>query len=118
MFDGHLYLIDPLAGTSTAVFDFNQFALPGAADVWPHLAVINKAGTRLAISLNYKGLDGKIVYLDITNREHPTVLDVAELGANAGPHYVQFSPTEDRLVNRRLLPGAGPVPQRRGAGRG
>ena len=98
VFDGHLYLIDPLAGTSTAVFDFNQYALPGAADVWPHLFVINKAGTRLAISLNYKSLDGKIVYLNIEDRAHPKVLDVAELGANAGPHYVQFSPTEDRLV--------------------
>lgn len=98
VFDGKLYLVDPLAGTATVAVDFNQFALPGASEVWPHLFVINRAGTRLAISLNYKGLDGKVVYLNIENRAHPAILDVVELGENAGPHYVAFSPEEDRVV--------------------
>jgi hypothetical protein len=98
VFDGKLYLVDPVAGTATPAVDFNSFALPGAAEVWPHLFVINKAGTRLAITLNYHGLDGKVVWLNIENREHPTILSVVELGENAGPHYVAFSPEEDRVV--------------------
>jgi hypothetical protein len=52
----------------------------------------------LAISLNYKGLHGKVVWLNIEDRAHPTILSVADLGPNSGPHYVAFSPTEDRLV--------------------
>jgi hypothetical protein len=80
------------------VLDLNQFALPGAAAPWPHLFVINKAGTRLALTLNYKGLDGKVLWINIEDRAHPTILSVLELGENSGPHYVAFSPTEDRLV--------------------
>lgn len=98
VFDGKLYLVDTQGGTAEPVLDLNQFALPGAPDPWPHLFVINKAGTRLALTLNYKGLDGKVLWIDITNREHPAILSVLELGPNSGPHYVAFSPTEDRLV--------------------
>jgi hypothetical protein len=98
VFDGKLYLVNTVGGTAQPVVDLNQFALPGAAAPWPHLFVINKAGTRLALTLNYKGLDGKVVWLNIENREHPTILSVVELGPNSGPHYVAFSPTEDRLV--------------------
>jgi hypothetical protein len=98
VFDGKLYLVDTQAGTAQPAVDLNQFALPGAPAPWPHLFVINKAGTRLALTLNYKGLDGKVVWLNIENREHPTILSVLELGENSGPHYVTFSPTEDRLV--------------------
>jgi len=98
VFDGKLYLVDPKAGTAQPVVDFNQFALPGAPDPWPHLFKINRAGTRLALTLNYKGLDGKVVWLNIEDPEHPTILSVVELGENSGPHYVAFSPNEDRVV--------------------
>jgi hypothetical protein len=98
VFDGKLYLVDTQAGTAQPVLDLNQFALPGAAAPWPHLFVINRAGTRLALTLNYKGLDGKVLWIDIEDRENPTILSVLELGPNSGPHYVAFSPTEDRLV--------------------
>jgi len=99
VFDGKLYLVDTQGGTAQPALDLNQYALPGAAAPWPHLFVINSAGTRLALTLNYKGLDGKVLWIDITNREHPTVLSVLELGPNSGPHYVNFGgPNEDRLV--------------------
>ena len=75
-----------------------SLALPGAAAPWPHLFVINQAGTRLAITLNYKGLDGKVVWINIENPAAPQILSVVELGENAGPHYVAFTPEEDRLV--------------------
>lgn len=98
VFDGKLYLVDPQAGTAQPVVDFNSFALPGAAAPWPHLFVINKAGTRLALTLNYKGLAGKVIWLDISNPAAPVIRSVVDLGQNSGPHYVTFSPTEDRLV--------------------
>jgi selenium-binding protein 1 len=98
VFDGRLYLVDTQAGTAKPVVDFNQFALPGASKPWPHLFKINKAGTRLALTLNYKGLAGKVVWLDIEDRAHPRIINVVDLGANAGPHYLTFSPTEDRVV--------------------
>jgi selenium-binding protein 1 len=98
VFDGKLYLVDPGAGTAQPVVDFNQFALPGAPDPWPHLFKINRAGTRLVVTLNYKGLDGKMVWLNIEDPEHPAILSVVELGENSGPHYVGFSANEDRIA--------------------
>jgi hypothetical protein len=98
VFDGKLYLVDTQGGTAQPALDLNAYALPGAPAPWPHLFVINSTGTRLALTLNYKGLDGKVLWIDITNREHPTVLSVLELGPNSGPHYVNFAPGEDRLV--------------------
>jgi selenium-binding protein 1 len=96
--DGKLYLVDPYAGTAQAVFDFNPLALPDAPSPWPHLFRVNKAGTRLALSLNYAGLDGKVVWLNIENPERPTLLNFVELGPKSGPHYLTFSPNEDRIV--------------------
>jgi hypothetical protein len=98
VFDGRLYLVDTQGGTAQPAIDFNQFALPGASKPWPHLFKINRAGTRLVLTLNYKGLAGKVVWLDIEDRAHPSVINVVDLGQNSGPHYVTFSPTEDRVV--------------------
>jgi selenium-binding protein 1 len=96
--DGKLYLVDPQAGTAQPVVDLNQFALPGAPAPWPHLFEINRAGTRLVLTLNYKGLDGKVVWINVENPVQPKILSVVELGENSGPHYVAFSPEEDRVV--------------------
>ncbi|HVW30458.1 MAG TPA: selenium-binding protein SBP56-related protein [Polyangiaceae bacterium] len=98
VFDGKLYLVDTQGGTAQPVVDFNQFALPGAPAPWPHLFKINKAGTRIVLTLNYRGLDGKVIWLNIEDRAHPTIIDAVELGENSGPHYVGFSPNEDRVV--------------------
>jgi hypothetical protein len=69
-----------------------------SAPVWPQILRINKAGTRLFISLNYAGQAGKVVMLDITDPGHPAVVDVVDLGLNSGPHYLRLTSDEARLV--------------------
>jgi hypothetical protein len=96
--DGRLYLVDTQAGTASLAVDFNYLATASAPEPWPHLFKINRAGTRLAITLNFRGKDGKVVLLNIENREHPVVLSVANLGPNSGPHYITYSPDEDKVV--------------------
>jgi selenium binding protein SBP56 len=96
--DGRLYLVDPRAGTADLAVDFNYLATAAAPEPWPHLFKINRAGTRLALTLNFRGKDGKVVWLDIEDRAHPKVLSVANLGPKSGPHYIAFSPDESRVV--------------------
>jgi selenium-binding protein 1 len=96
--DGKLYLVNTQPGTAQVAVDFNYLATPSAPKPWPHLFKINKAGTRLALTLNFQGKDGKVVLLDIEDREHPSVLSIADLGANSGPHYITWSPDESRVV--------------------
>jgi hypothetical protein len=97
MADNKLYLIDTGKGTATAVYDFSPFAV-STFPIWPHLFRINRAGTRLFITLNYAGNAGKVVQFDITNREHPKVLGVVDLGLGSGPHYLALSKDEKRIV--------------------
>ena len=97
MADNQLYLIDPGHATATPVFDFSGFAIANAP-VWPQLIRITRDGTRLFISLNYAGMAGKIVMLDIAHPEAPRVLSVVDLGAGSGPHYLRLTRDERRLV--------------------
>jgi len=96
--DGRLYLVNPLSGTAQLAIDFNYLATAAAPKPWPHLFKINRAGTRLALTLNFQGKDGKVVWLNIEDPVHPTVLSVANLGVNSGPHYLAFSPDETSVV--------------------
>jgi selenium-binding protein 1 len=96
--DGRLYLVNTQQGTAQLAIDFNYLATPAAPKPWPHLFKINRAGTRLALTLNFEGKDGKVVLLDIVDREHPKVLSVANLGPKSGPHYITYSPDESRVV--------------------
>jgi selenium-binding protein 1 len=97
--DGKLYLIDTQKGTSREVFDFTgPFALPDAPNVWPHLFKINQAGTRLFVTLNYAGANGRVVLLDIANPARPRLLDSVSLGKGSGPHYITLDEDEDRVV--------------------
>jgi hypothetical protein len=50
------------------------------------------------LTLNFQGKAGKVVWLNIENRENPTVLSVFDLGPNSGPHYIAFSPDESKVV--------------------
>ena len=97
MADNFLYLVDTEQGTAKAVFDFDRFAVPGAP-VFPQLLRINKEGNRLFITLNYAGSAGKVVMFNIARAEHPEVLSVADLGPGSGPHYLQLTKDEKRLV--------------------
>jgi len=97
--DGKLYLIDTHKGTSKEVFDFTKpFALPDAPNVWPHLSRINEAGTRLFITLNYAGANGKVVLLDIEDPAHPRLLDFVSLGKGSGPHYITPDEASGRVI--------------------
>lgn len=97
--DGKLYLVDTQRGTAKEAFDFTgPFALPDAPNVWPHLFRINNDGTRLFITLNYAGANGKVVLLDIENPSRPRVLDVLSLGKGSGPHYITLNQDGDRVV--------------------
>src|SRR5438094_885371 len=84
-------LIDTKRGTATSVFDFSTIAKGG----WPQLMRMTKDGKRLFISMN---MAGKIVMFDTSNPEKPRVLDVLDLGANSGPHYIALTSDESRLV--------------------
>jgi hypothetical protein len=97
MVDNQLYLVDTKKGTATPVYDFSPFAV-SSFPIWPQLFRINQAGTRLFITLNYVGNAGKVVQFDITNRTHPKVLGVVDLGLGSGPHYLQLTKDEKRLV--------------------
>jgi selenium-binding protein 1 len=97
MADNRLYLIDTQHGSATAVLDFDAFASPNAP-IWPQLMRINRAGTRLFITLNYAGHGGKVAMLDISSPEHPAILSVVDLGPDSGPHYLRLTGDEKRLV--------------------
>jgi selenium-binding protein 1 len=91
MLDDKLYLIDPIAGAATPVFNFGTIQKDG----WPQLMRINKAGTRLFITMNQAG---KVVMFDIADAAHPKVLRILDLGPGSGPHYLRLTEDERRLV--------------------
>ena len=97
MTDNFLYLVDTEQGAARPVFDFEVFAIPNLP-IWPQLLRINRAGTRLFITLNYAGQAGKVVMFDIAHPEHPQVLSVIDLGPGSGPHYLRLTNDEQRLV--------------------
>ncbi|QWF72197.1 hypothetical protein KEF85_07035 [Methylomonas paludis] len=103
--DGKLYLIDPNAdsgkGSATPVFDFNThpgFVEADGTPPWPHLIRINKIGTRLFITLNYQGQHGRVAQFNIENPTAPKLLGVVNLGVGSGPHFLELSNDEKRLV--------------------
>jgi len=106
MNDNQLYLVDTQRGTARAVFDFAPYAVSAvpAPPIWPQLLNINKAGTRLFVTLNFAGQAGKVVMLDIADPEAPHAVGaepdagVVDLGLNSGPHYLTLTSDEDRLV--------------------
>jgi hypothetical protein len=98
MFDGHIYMVDPTAGTATAAFDF--------ATVTPHvdtpvvggmtqILATPQSGDRLIFGLFQAGQVGM---LDTTDREHLTLISVLSFGVNAGPHNLMLSDDDSRLV--------------------
>ncbi len=97
MADNKLYLLDAQHATATAVYDFSSFAVSNFP-IWPQLFRINRAGTRLFITLNYSGNAGKVLQLDISHPEHPKLLSLVDLGLGSGPHYLSLTKDEKRLV--------------------
>jgi hypothetical protein len=97
MADNKLYLLDTKKATATPVFDFSNFMV-SSFPIWPQLFRINRAGTRLFITLNYSGNAGKVLQLDISHPENPKLLSVVDLDLGSGPHYLSLTKDEKRLV--------------------
>ena len=93
-FDGHVHLIDTQAGTSVPVFDTDDIN-PGGPPASPQLIQMPASGDRLIFSLFETG---QVVMLDISDRLHPKLLSVVELGIGAGPHSVHLTHDDKRLV--------------------
>jgi hypothetical protein len=98
MFDGHIYLIDPVAGTGVAAFD--------CSDVTPHvdtpvaggmgqILATPQSGDRLIFGLF---MAGQIGMLDTTDRANLKQLSVVSLGDTSGPHNLMLSSDDKRLV--------------------
>ena len=100
MFDGHIYLIDPIAGTGEAVFDLST--------VTPHVDTPVTGGMGQILATPQSGdrlifgtfMAGQVVMLDITDRAKPKQVHggVVSFGANSGPHNLALTDDDSRLV--------------------
>jgi len=91
MLDDKLYLLNTHQGTARAVFDFSTIQKGG----WPQLMSVTSDGRRLFISMNQAG---KVVMFDISDPNEPRILKILDLGPNSGPHYINLTADEKRLV--------------------
>ena len=94
MVDDKLYLVDTQEGTAKPVFDFAVLST-ASAPAMPQLLKMNRAGTRLFVTLNGAG---KVVMFDIEVPNRPKLMSVVNLGAGAGPHFLRLTDDERRLV--------------------
>jgi selenium-binding protein 1 len=100
MFDGHIYMIDPRAGTGQAAFDCSTVQphvdtpVPGGMG---QILATPKSGDRLIFALFQAG---QIGMLDTTNRAQLTQVSnaVVSYGLNAGPHNIVLTDDDTRLV--------------------
>ena len=100
MFDGHIYLIDPLAGVGTAAFDLST--------VQPHVDTPVKGGMGQILATPQTGdrliigmfMAGQVVMLDTTDRYNLKQVPGAlvSFGENAGPHNIVLTDDDSRLV--------------------
>ena len=98
MFDGHIYLIDPVAGTGVAAFDL--------ATVTPHIVTPFSGGMPQILATPQSGdrlifgtfMAGQVGMLDTTDRAHLKQLSVVSFGQNTGPHNLVLSSDDNRLV--------------------
>jgi len=98
MFDGHIYLIDPVAGTGVAAFD--------CATVTPHVDTPVKGGMGQILATPQSGdrlifglfMAGQVGLLDTTDRANLKQLSVVSFGQFTGPHNLMLSSDDNRLV--------------------
>jgi hypothetical protein len=100
MFDGHIYLIDPVAGTGVAAFDLDT--------VTPHVSTPVRGGMGQILATPQSGdrliigmfMAGQVVMLDTTDRHNLKQIPgaIVSFGANAGPHNIVLTDDDSRLV--------------------
>ena len=98
MFDGHIYLIDPIAGTGVAAFDCDT--------VTPHVNTPVRGGMGQILATPQSGdrlifglfQAGQVGMLDTTDRAHLKQLSVVSFGKDNGPHNLMLSSDDRRLV--------------------
>jgi selenium-binding protein 1 len=98
MFDGHIYLIDPVAGTGVEAFDCETVTphvdTPVTGGMGQILAT-PQSGDRLIFGLFQAGQVGM---LDATDRANLKQLSVVSFGKDSGPHNLVLSSDDKRLV--------------------
>ncbi|HTS62576.1 MAG TPA: selenium-binding protein SBP56-related protein [Candidatus Acidoferrales bacterium] len=98
MFDGHIYLIDPVAGSGVAAFDCDTVTphvdTPVTGGMGQLLATPG-SGDRLIFGLFQAGQVGM---LDTTDRANLRQLSVVSFGKDAGPHNLVLTSDDRRLV--------------------
>jgi selenium-binding protein 1 len=98
MFDGHIYLIDPVAGTGVAAFDTATVTphvdtpVPGGM---PQILATPQSGDRLIFGLF---MAGQVGLLDTADRDNLNLLSVVSFGKDTGPHNLVLSSDDSRLV--------------------
>ena len=113
MFNGLIYLVDPIAGSATPAFDTSP------QGGMPQILQVTRDGSRLLTGLFQSG---RILMLDTTNRSKLRQVAALDLGAGAGPHNIMLTDDDTRLIvtdyflDRRRLPvresGQGPARRR------
>jgi selenium-binding protein 1 len=98
MFDGLVYLVDTLDGTSQIVFDCETIVphidVPVRGGM-TQLMVMPRSGDRLIFALFQAGQVGM---LDVSDPEHPVQAGIVNLGLDAGPHFLGLTDDDKRLV--------------------
>ena len=98
MFDGLVYLLDTAAGTATEVFDCETIV--------PHIEVPVRGGMTQLLAMPESGdrlifasfQAGQVGMLDITDRANPKQIGIVNLGIDAGPHFIDLTDDDSRLV--------------------
>jgi hypothetical protein len=98
MFDGFVYTIDPMNGTSRVSFDCETIV--------PHIPVPVRGGMTQLLALPESGdrllfglfEAGQVGMLDITNRDQFSQVAIVNLGVNAGPHMLLLTDHDRRLA--------------------
>jgi selenium-binding protein 1 len=99
MFDGHIYAIDPVAGTGVPAFDLANVTPHVKTDVSGGMGQIlatPQSGDRLIVGMFQSG---QIAMFDTTLRTRLGQMSVLTLGpVNSGPHNLVLSGDDSRLV--------------------
>jgi 56kDa selenium binding protein (SBP56) len=98
MFDGLVYLVDTINGTSKVVFD--------CENIVPHVEVPVRGGMTQLLAMPRSGdrlifasfQAGQVGMLDVSDPEHPVQTGIVNLGLDAGPHMIALTDDDKRLV--------------------